>query len=89
VTKEQAPGSVDFFVSYNHADEAWAVWTAWVLEEAGFTTKVQAWDFRPGTNFVLEMHRATPDGKADHCYHFTELPGKSLHQAGVGSSIFA
>jgi hypothetical protein len=34
-------GSVNFFVSYNHADEAWAEWVAWVLEEAGYTTKVQ------------------------------------------------
>jgi len=58
VTEEQVQGSVDFFVSYNHADEVWAEWVAWVLEEAGYTTRLQAWDFRPGSNFVVEMHQA-------------------------------
>ncbi|HYV07935.1 MAG TPA: FxSxx-COOH system tetratricopeptide repeat protein, partial [Blastocatellia bacterium] len=48
----------DFFISYNKADRAWAEWIAWHLEEAGYTTIVQAWDFRPGSNFVLDMHRA-------------------------------
>lgn len=49
---------LDFFVSYNHADSEWAEWIAWMLEEAGYTTVIQAWDFRPGTNFVLEMDEA-------------------------------
>ena len=49
---------VDFFVSYTGADVAWAEWTASVLEAAGFTTLMQAWDFAPGSNFVLEMHDA-------------------------------
>lgn len=49
----------DFFVSYTHADRSWAEWIAWVLEEAGFATKIQAWDFRPGSNFVIEMQRAS------------------------------
>jgi hypothetical protein len=48
----------DFFVSYNSADRAWAEWIAWQLEESGFRVIVQAWDFRPGSNFVLEMDRA-------------------------------
>jgi HEAT repeat protein len=48
----------DFFISYNKADRQWAEWIAWQLEEAGFTTVIQAWDFRPGSNFVLEMHQA-------------------------------
>jgi tetratricopeptide (TPR) repeat protein len=46
----------DFFVSYNKADRAWAEWIAWELEEAGFSTLVQAWDFRG--NWVLAMERA-------------------------------
>ena len=37
---------------------AWAEWIAWKLEEAGYSTVIQAWDFRPGTNFVLEMQQA-------------------------------
>jgi len=48
----------DFFISYNKADRAWAEWIAWHLEEAGYTTTLQAWDFRPGSNFVLDMQRA-------------------------------
>lgn len=48
----------DFFVSYNKADRAWAEWVAWQLEEAGYTTIIQAWDFRPGSNFVLKMQEA-------------------------------
>ncbi len=49
----------DFFVSYTGGDRAWAEWIAWVLEEAGYTTIIQAWDFRPGTAFVQSMHDAT------------------------------
>src|ERR671929_1371187 len=48
----------DFFISYNRADRAWAEWIAWQLEEAKYTTVLQAWDFRPGGNFVLDMQRA-------------------------------
>ena len=50
-----------FFVSYNRADKAWAEWIAWTLEDAGYTTIIQAWDFRPGGNFVLDMHQAAMD----------------------------
>ena len=50
-----------FFVSYNQADRAWAEWIAWQLEAAQYTTVLQAWDFRPGCNFVLEMQRATAE----------------------------
>ncbi|MEX1027232.1 MAG: TIR domain-containing protein [Candidatus Paceibacterota bacterium] len=48
----------DFFVSYNRNDEQWAEWIAWTLEEAGFTTVIQAWDFRAGGDFVTEMQKA-------------------------------
>lgn len=51
----------DFFISYNHADRAWAEWIAWQLEQVGFSVEIQAWDFRPGSNFVLEMDRATKE----------------------------
>lgn len=49
----------DFFISYTKTDEAWAEWVAYVLEEEGFDTVIQAWDFRPGSNFVLEMQQAS------------------------------
>jgi len=53
----------DFFISYNKADCTWAEWIAWHLEEAGYTTVLQAWDFRPGSNFVLEMERAAQEAE--------------------------
>jgi len=53
----------DFFVSYTGNDRTWAEWVAWVLEEAGYTVVIQAWDFRPGGNFVLDMQRATIDAE--------------------------
>ncbi|HSX65918.1 TIR domain-containing protein [Nocardioides sp.] len=47
-----------FFISYNTQDSRWAEWLAWQLEDLGHTAIVQAWDFAPGSNFVLEMDRA-------------------------------
>jgi len=53
------PVKKHFFVSYNGRDKPWAEWIAWILEEAGYSVIIQAWDFRPGSNFVLEMQNAT------------------------------
>src|SRR5215218_5919116 len=53
----------DFFISYTQADRAWAEWIAWVLEEAGYKTKIQAWDFRPSSNFVVEMDNAAQEAE--------------------------
>ena len=53
----------NFFISYNKADRAWAEWIAWQLEEARYTTVSQAWDFRPGSNFVVEMDAATKEAE--------------------------
>src|SRR5260370_24964561 len=50
--------SKDFFISYNKADRAWAEWIAWQLEAEGYSTILQAWDFRPGSNFILQMDTA-------------------------------
>ena len=49
----------DFFISYTSADRVWAEWIAWQLEEAEYKVKIQAWDFLPGGNFVVEMQKAT------------------------------
>jgi len=49
----------DFFISYTKADKDWAQWIAHQLEKAGYTTIIQAWDFRPGSNFILEIDKAT------------------------------
>jgi TIR domain len=51
-------GRKDFFISYTGVDRRWAEWIAWVLEEAGHTVVLQAWDFLPGSNFVLAMQQA-------------------------------
>jgi hypothetical protein len=48
----------NFFVSYTSADRAWAEWIAMQLENAGYTTIIQAWDILPGANFVAEMDEA-------------------------------
>jgi hypothetical protein len=55
---------MEFFISYARADQAWAEWIAWQLESAGHRTVVQAWDFRPGENFILDMQKAA--AAADH-----------------------
>lgn len=49
---------VDFFVSYTQVDRQWAEWISDVLEANGYRVIFQAWDFRPGSNFVLEMQSA-------------------------------
>lgn len=53
----------DFFISYTQADRRWAEWIAWQLEQEHYTTRIQAWDFRPGTNFVAEMDEAVKKAK--------------------------
>ncbi len=53
----------DFFISYNKADRLWGEWIAWQLEVAGFSVVIQAWDFRPGSNFVLEMQKAATEAE--------------------------
>jgi hypothetical protein len=53
----------DFFISYNRADKTWAEWIGWTLEDAGYSVVIDAWDFRPGGNFVLEMHRAVAESR--------------------------
>lgn len=53
----------DFFISYNRADRDWAEWIAWQLEEIGYSIILQDWDFRPGSNFVLDMQNATQETK--------------------------
>jgi tetratricopeptide (TPR) repeat protein len=51
-------GAKDFFISYTGADIAWAEWIAQTLEDADYTTVLQAWDFRPGDNFIQRMDQA-------------------------------
>ena len=54
---------MNFFISYAGPDKAWAEWIAWQLEEFGYSTVLQAWDFRPGSNFVVAMEEAARDAE--------------------------
>ena len=66
ITEASSPSGeqeADFFISYNSADRSWAEWIAWQLEEEGYVTVLQAWDFRPGSNFVLSMQKAATKAK--------------------------
>jgi len=68
-----------FFISYTGADRAWADWIAWTLQDAGYTTVHQAWDFRPGANFVSEMKRALQD-----CERTIAVYSPSYFNSGFG-----
>jgi TIR domain len=37
----------------------WAEWIAVQLESAGYSRLLQAWDFRPGSDFLHQMQQAT------------------------------
>lgn len=52
---------MNFFISYTSADRQWAEWIAWILEESGYKVMIQAWDFLPSGNFVLEMQKASKE----------------------------
>ena len=56
---EKTPDKVHFFISYTKADRAWAEWIARELNKANYSTILDVWDFRPGSNFALEMDKAT------------------------------
>lgn len=58
----------DFFISYTANDVQWAIWISKILEEAGYTTVLQAKDFRPGSNFVFEMLNAAESDKTIAVY---------------------
>jgi len=48
----------DFFISRRGLDSQWAEWIAWTLEEAGYTTFLQDWDFAAGMNIPERMQAA-------------------------------
>jgi tetratricopeptide (TPR) repeat protein len=52
-------GGRDFFISYTGVNRPWAEWIAVQLEAAGHSTVLQAWDFRPGSDFLHQMQQAT------------------------------
>lgn len=48
----------NFFVSYTGTDVNYATWIAEILEKNHYKVTIQAWDFRPGDNFVAKIHEA-------------------------------
>ena len=73
--------ATEYFISYNRTDRAWAEWIAWQLESAGHTTTIQAWDFRPGDNFVLAIQAAAAGPNArSQCFPRTSTttPNRQL-----------
>jgi hypothetical protein len=53
----------DFFISYNGKDQNWAEWVAWEVEQMGYSTIIQAWDFNAGGNFVNAMQEAAKNAE--------------------------
>lgn len=51
----------DFFVSYTGTDKNYATWIAFMLEKLGYSTVIQAWDFRPGDNLVAKINESLID----------------------------
>src|SRR5437588_7375418 len=50
-----------FIISYTITDRPGAEWIAWQLENEGISVVIQAWDFRAGGNFVLDMHKSATE----------------------------
>src|SRR5712664_2303996 len=50
--------TIDFFISYDDADLAWAEWIEWLLRMRGYRTHLEHWDVRPGQNMVLALDQA-------------------------------
>lgn len=87
----------DFFISHSSIDKEYAEWIAWTLEEAGYSTLIDSWDFPSGKSFVKCMQEglvcserivivASPDyWKADFTQaeweYFYKLDPKSENQA--------
>jgi conjugative relaxase-like TrwC/TraI family protein len=67
--------TTNFFISYTRADSVLAQWIAWQLEAAGYTTLIQAWDSRPGMNFLAWMNEAATDHEQYLSGH-GESPGR-------------
>ena len=57
---------LDFFISYTGVNRSWAEWIAVQLEAAGYSTVLQAWDFRPGSDFLHQMQQATTSASRSH-----------------------
>ena len=59
--------SKSFFISYNKNDIAWAEWVAWIVEDLGYQSIIQAWDFTAGKVWTQEMHKAVKNSDSTIC----------------------
>lgn len=48
----------NFFISYTGNNSDFATWVAELLEANGYSVTIQAWDFKPGDNFVAKINEA-------------------------------
>src|SRR6266516_4654037 len=55
--------SPDFLISSNTADRLWAQWIAWQLQDAKYAVVLPEWNFRPGSNIILETQEALEDSE--------------------------
>src|SRR5579875_2940330 len=61
LAQEQQFNKKDFFINCAPQDTAWARWVAWQLEEEHYQVILPDWDFLPGSNTILELHKAVMD----------------------------
>ena len=73
-------------LSHTQADQPWAEWIAWVLEEDGHRVLVQAWDFVPGTNWVQGMQAGPGRGHVPS-QAVSRLPDVGVWRDGVAGSV--
>ncbi|MFJ8059963.1 TIR domain-containing protein [Streptomyces sp. NPDC096142] len=55
-------GRSRFFISFADSDSAWAEWTAWQLEDQGFSVEFRSRDWAAGDNAVLRLNNALEQG---------------------------
>jgi len=56
----------DFFVSYTANDEPWAEWIAWQLEQAGYSTVLQAWPPAVSVSRLARPHDQPLEAQRHH-----------------------
>jgi len=78
----------DFFISYTAKDKEFAEWIAWQIEKAGYSAMIQAWDFRPGGHFVVDMQNAAANCSRTIAV-FSQNYMKSLYAQAEWAAAFA
>src|SRR3954447_20823309 len=78
----------DFFISYTGTDRDWANWIASVLDKSGFSVTIQDWDFRPGSNFLVEMQKAVVGSDRTIAVLSPDYP-RSLYAMAEWNAVFA